>query len=152
VYKKLILAALAIVILIPLSLKADESTTMKDIMLDLAEYVVLLEDSLEQEIVHLHADIITEDGVSYTRDLHAGYTYGVTAFGDWRIADLDIIVYKDVDGSWVEIERDEDEDNNPTVIVEPTSTGTYSIDVSVYSFDGDYSAAHYGLVIFHELE
>lgn len=150
-HKKLLLIAFAAAILLPAALQGDEYTTMKDIMLDLADYVVLLEDSLNQEIVHLHADIITEDGVSYSRTLYSDWTYGITAFGDWRIADLDIIVYKDVDGQWVEIERDEEEDNNPTVMVEPTSDGTYSIDISVYSFSGDNTAAHYGLVIFHEM-
>jgi hypothetical protein len=150
-YKKLLLAVFAAAMLLPAALQADEYTTMKDIMLDLAEYVVLLEDSLNQEIVHLHADIITTDGVSYSRTLRAGWTYGVTAFGDWRIADLDVIIYKDVDGQWIEIERDEAEDSNPTVMVQPSSDGTYSIDISVYSFSGDYSAAHYGLVIFHEM-
>lgn len=150
-YKKLLLVVVAAAMLLPAALKADEYTTMKDIMLDLAEYVVLLEDSLNQEIVHLQADIIMEEGVSYSRDLVKGYTYGITAFGDWRIADLDVIIYKDVDGQWVEIERDEEADNQPTVFVEPTSTGTYSIDLVVYTWSGDYSAAHYGLVIFHEM-
>lgn len=150
--KKIIPAAVLAVMTIPAVARADEMTTMKDIMLDLADYVVLLEDSLLQEIVHLQADIIGESGVSYSRTLYEGYTYGITAFGDWRISDLDIIVYKDVDGQWVEIERDEEVDNQPTVFVEPSSSGTYSIDLEVYTWEEGYTAAHYGLIIFHEIQ
>ncbi len=148
--KYLVFAALAFALLAPASLHADEYTTMKGIMEDLMDYVYYLEDSLDQEIVNIDADIITEDGVAYTRNLHQGWTYGVTAFGDWRIADLDITVYKDVDGNWVEIEKDDEADNNPTVFITPSTTGTYKIDIEVYTFAGDYTAAHYGLIIFHE--
>ncbi|NLI99243.1 hypothetical protein GX441_11375 [bacterium] len=139
-------------LLIPSAMKADEYTTMKDIMLDLASYVTYLEDSLDQEIVHMQADIIGADGLSYTRTLRSGWTYGITAFGDWRISDLDITVYKNVDGSWVEIEKDEEVDNNPTVTVVPSSDGEYKIELDVYEWDGDYTAAHYGLIVFHEMQ
>jgi len=147
----LLAAVFAVVLCLPAALRADEYTTMKDIMLEMASYVSYLEDSLDQEIVHLQADIIHEAGVSYTRQLQEGFTYGIAGFGDWRVDDLDIIVYKDVDGEWVEIERDEEEDNLPTVVVEPSSDGVYRIELQVYKFSGDYSAAHYGLIIFHEI-
>ena len=92
---------------IPLAvLSADEGTSMKDILSTMSAYVNYLEDSLSQEIVHLQADIITEDGRTFARTLYEGWTYGIAAFGDWRIADLDIIVYKDVDGEWIEITKD----------------------------------------------
>ncbi len=149
--KKLALIGFAALIFAPGILKADEGTTMKDIMLDMSAYVTYLEDSLSQEIVHLHADIIGEDGVTYTRTLYKGWTYGVTAFGDWRVKDLDIIIYKDVDGEWIEIKRDEEEDNQPTIIIEPSATGNYMVELLVYKFNEEYSVAHYGLVIFHEL-
>ena len=136
---------------IPLAvLSADEGTSMKDILSTMSAYVNYLEDSLSQEIVHLQADIITEDGRTFTRTLYEGWTYGIAAFGDWRIADLDIIVYKDVDGEWIEITKDNEIDNHPAVEIKPTSTAAYMIHLQVYSFKEDYTSAHYGMLIFHE--
>ena len=124
---------------------------MKDVIIEMAGYVAFLEDSLDQEIVHMQADIITEDGKTFTRTLHEGWTYGVTAYGDWRVDDLDITIYKDVDGEWVKIVDDEATDNHPTVTVKLSTTGIYLIELEVYSFNKDYTAAHYGMLIYHEL-
>ena len=68
---------------------------------------------LYQEVVHLQADIITTEGTTFTRTLHQGWTYGIAAFGDWRIKDLDITVYMDVDGEWIEVMSDDESDNHP---------------------------------------
>jgi hypothetical protein len=141
----------ASMVMCPALLQADEYTTMKNILIDMAGYVEYLEDSLEQEIVHIQADIITDEGKSFTRTLHEGWTYGVAAFADWRVSDLDIIVYKDVDGQWVEVQNDEQTDNTPSVIIEPSQTGIYLIELEVYEFAEEYTAAHYGMLIYHEL-
>lgn len=138
-------------VLYPALLQADEQTTMKNIMIEMAGYVEFLEDSLEQEIVHMQADIITDEGKSFTRTLHEGWMYGVAAFADWRVSDLDITVYKDVDGEWVEIQSDAETDNTPFVTIEPTQTGVYLIELEVYEFSEEYTAAHYGMLIYHEL-
>ncbi len=141
-----------LIVLFPAILLADEYTTMKNILIDMAGYVEFLEDSLEQEIVHMQADIITDEGKRFTRTLHEGWTYGVAAFADWRVADLDITVYKDVDGQWVEVQKDEQTDNTPSVIIEPSQTGVYMIELSIYEFSEEYTAAHYGMLIYHELD
>jgi hypothetical protein len=133
-------------------LQADEYTTMKNMLIDLAGYVEYLEDSLQQEIVHLQADIITDEGKSFTRTLHEGWTYGVAAFADWRVADLDITVYKDVDGQWVEVQKDEQTDNTPSVVITPSQAGIYMIELGVYEFSEEYTAAHYGMLIYHEIK
>ena len=139
------------VLLLPLILLAGEDTSMKWVVSELADYVEFLEDLLDQEIVHMQADIITTDGISFTRTLHQGWTYGIMAFSDERIEDLDIILYIDDDGEWIEIERDDEEDNYPSVIIEPSETEVYLIDLDPYTFSEDYEAAHYGMVIYHEL-
>lgn len=136
----------------PFALHADIYTTMKSMMDDMTEYVYFLEDSLDQEIVHVQADIITADGTTFSRTLHQGWTYGIAAFGDWRIKDLDITVYMDVAGEWIEVAADDESDNHPVVTVEPSETNTYLIELSVYKWDEDYTAAHYGMLIYHEIE
>lgn len=137
---------------IPYVLHADMYTTMKGIMSDMTQYVEFLEDSLSQEIVHMQADIITTKGATFSRTLHQGWTYGIAAFGDWRIKDLDIIIYEDVDGEWVEVASDDESDNHPVLTVEPSETNVYLIELTVYKWAEEYSAAHYGMLIYHEIE
>ncbi len=152
---KKILAAIALAaafILPGVALGADQYTTMQDIMKKLSDAVTYLEDTQNQEVVNIDADIITEDGVTYTRTLHEGWTYGIAAFGDWRISDLDITVYKNVDGEWVEVGKDNEADNNPLVTVTPSSSAEYEIEFTIYKFSGDYTAAHYGMIIYHEIQ
>lgn len=136
----------------PYILHADMYTTMKGVMNDMSQYVDFLEDSLDQEIVHMQADIITTKGTTFTRTLHQGWTYGIAAFGDWRIKDLDITIYMDIDGEWIEVTSEDESDNHPVVAVEPAETNTYLIELTVYKWDEDYTAAHYGMLIYHEVE
>ena len=141
-----------VLVSIPSLMHADMYTTMKGIMDDMTEYVYFLEDSLNQEIVHVQADIITNNGATFSRTLHEGWTYGIAAFGDWRIKDLDITVYEDVDGEWVEVISDNESDNHPVVTIEPYETNKYMVELTVYKWDEDYSAAHYGMLIYHEID
>ncbi|MGB7053875.1 MAG: hypothetical protein WBE28_00980 [bacterium] len=136
----------------PYVLHGDMYTTMKGVMNDMSQYVDFLEDSLDQEIVHMQADIITTKGTTFTRTLHQGWTYGIAAFGDWRIKDLDITIYMDIDGEWIEVTSEDESDNHPVVAVDPAETNTYLIELTVYKWDEDYTAAHYGMLIYHEVE
>ena len=149
---KHLLIGAALFIVVPCIMHADIYTTMKGVLSDMSEYVDFLEDSLDQEVVHIQADIITTKGTTFTRTLHQGWTYGIAAFGDWRIKDLDITVYMDVDGEWIEVMSDDESDNHPFVSVEPTETNTYLIELTVYKWDEEYTAAHYGMLIYHEVE
>jgi len=149
---KHLLIGAALFIVVPCIMHADIYTTMKGVLSDMSEYVDFLEDSLDQEVVHIQADIITTKGTTFTRTLHQGWTYGIAAFGDWRIKDLDITIYMDVDGEWIEVMSDDESDNHPFVSVEPTETNTYLIELTVYKWDEEYTAAHYGMLIYHEVE
>jgi hypothetical protein len=151
-HRFLFFIAVALFLIFPHTLHADMYTTMKSMMDEMTEYVYVLEDSLEQEIVHVQADIITTDGTTFSRTLYQGWTYGIAAFGDWRIMDLDITVYTDVSGEWIEVGADDESDNHPVVTVEPSETKEYLIELSVYEWDEEYTAAHYGLLIYHEIE
>ncbi len=142
----------ALLVISGVALGADQYTTMQDIMKKLSNAVTYLEDTENQEVVNIDADIITEDGITYTRTLHQGWTYGIMAFGDWRISDLDITVYEDVDGEWTEVGKDDEADNNPLVVITPSTSAEYMIEFTIYKFSGDYTAAHYGMIIYHEIE
>ncbi len=134
----------------PLFLLADQETSMKPMINGLKEAVASAEDDLDMEVVHFQSDIIGEDGVSYTRTLYKGWTYTIYAFADWRVDDLDITVYKDVDDEWVEIAGDDEISETASVEIEVTKTQEYLIEIEVYEFVEDYSVAHYALMIAHE--
>lgn len=73
--KSLIFIIFALVFLTPFILQADIYTTMQEIVNTMEGYVIFLEDSLNQEIVHFQADIIVEDGKSFSGlSMKAGHT------------------------------------------------------------------------------
>lgn len=147
------LRILCLMVLLPVSLttllaQAKEGTSMKPILTDALSYIQSAEDK-NYEIVRMEFDIINETKSTY-RTLQEGWTYGVIAFGDYRISDIDIEVYKDVDGTWTLIQKDNDVAANASVVIKPSSTGMYRIDIIPYRFVSGYTAAHYGLLIYHE--
>jgi hypothetical protein len=101
------------------------------------------------EVVRMELDLVSSTK-STLRELHQGWNYGLVAFGDYRIADIDVVVHKFIGGQWVEIQRDESTARRAAVEITPAYTGTYKIDVRVYSFQPGYNVGHYGLVVFHE--
>jgi|TARA_B100001971_G_C18218182_1_gene555287 hypothetical protein len=123
-------------------------TSMRPIMLQTGYLTTMIEDSLEAEIVRVEMDIINQPKDSF-RFLYKGWTYGISAFADWRVEDLDIEVYKDVDGKWILIEKDDSTDNDPLIFVTPSFTGLYRILIKVYKYSEGFDSAHYGLIIFH---
>jgi len=123
-------------------------TTMRPIMLQAGYLTTMIEDTLGAEIVRVEMDIINQPKDSF-RYLFEGWTYGIAAFADWRVIDLDVEIYKDVDGKWILIEKDDSTDNNPLIFVTPSATGQYRIHVKAYKFLEGFDAAHYGLIIFH---
>lgn len=132
------------------TLTSAQDFSMSAILSEAAPIIELVEGEYNQEIVRMEYDIISSTTKSSYRELVAGYTYGIFAFGDYRIKDLDIRVYKSVDGEWMLVKKDEEAQDPAIVFIEPSVTGTYRIDISAYEFEPGYSAAHYGLIICHE--
>ena len=101
------------------------------------------------EIVRMEYDLIFDKKSTY-RTLYEGWTYGIAAFGDYRIKDVDITVYIERKGKWKKIEEDAENDDVATVSIKPRSDEEYKIVISVYKFNRDYSVGHYSLMIFYE--
>lgn len=125
-----------------------EGTSMKPILTDALAYIQTSEDK-GFEIVRMEFDIIS-DTKSTFRTLQEGWNYVILAFGDYRIEDIDIEIYKDVDGTWTLIKKDAAAIANASVIITPSSTGMYRIDIKAYKFGPGYTTAHYGMLIIHE--
>lgn len=125
----------------------SDGTSMVPIM-NVANPIIETVETEGLEIVRMEFDIIKTTKESY-RTLHADLDYAILAFGDYRISDIDIKVYKDVDGNWFEITKDEDSESQALVTVSPSATGLYKFEIKAYEFIEGYSAAHYGLLICH---
>lgn len=130
-------------------LAQKEEVSMHSILESAGKYLNYIERELGQEIVRMEFDIIQSSKQTF-RTLTDEYTYGICVFGDHRIEDIDVKVYKWVNEQWVLIEKDEDSESVAVVTISPSTTAEYKIVISAYSFEDGYEAGHYGLMIFHE--
>lgn len=143
--------AVIFILLGSLSLNAQNSDiTMKDIYQEGLEYLQILEDKHNQEIVHIEYDLIFNTKET-KRGFSSDYQYMVFAFADHRVEDLDITIFKETFKGWVQVEKDTKSDNTPLVFFKPEDSGTYKIEIKAYKFKSGYSAAHYGLIISHDI-
>jgi len=126
----------------------DKGTSMEPILAAAKPLVEEIEGK-DLEIVRMEYDLIFDKKSTY-RTLYEGWTYGIAAFGDYRIKDIDITVYIERKGKWKKIVEDAENDDVATVSIKPRSDEEYKIVISVYKFNKDYSVGHYGLMIFHE--
>ena len=125
-----------------------EDVSMIPVMKKSLEIINLIEEQ-DNEIVRIEYDIVATKKESF-RTLSSQYVYGIIAFGDDRIKDLDVRLYRKRGSSWELVAKDNDSNNVAAVTVSPDEPGEYKIEVSAYSFYKDYSVGHYGLIIYHE--
>ncbi|MCH7965738.1 MAG: hypothetical protein IH950_07940 [Bacteroidetes bacterium] len=126
----------------------DKGTSMEPILAAARPLVEEIEDG-DFEIVRMEYDLVFSEKSTY-RTLFDGWTYGIAAFGDYRIKDIDLSVYKKSNGRWKLVEEDAENDDVATVTIKPRTKEEYKIVVSVYRFNKGYNVGHYGLMIFHE--
>lgn len=126
----------------------DKGASMEPILAAVKPLVEEIENK-DFEIVRMEYDLIFDKKSTY-RTLYEGWTYGIAAFGDYRIKDIDITVYIERKGKWKKIEEDAENDDVATVSIKPRSDEEYKIVISVYKFNRDYTVGHYSLMIFHE--
>jgi hypothetical protein len=132
-----------------LSYLDNEKGTSMEPILAAAKPLVEEIEGADYEIVRMEYDLIFSEKSTY-RTLFEGWTYGIAAFGDYRIKDIDVSVYKKSKGNWALVEEDAENDDVATVSIKPRDKEEYKIVISVYKFNKDYTAGHYGLMIFHE--
>jgi hypothetical protein len=128
----------------------NEETTMQDIHQTGMNLIEYLEEKQNQEIVRIEYDLVFTKKET-TRYLYEDFEYQILGFADRRVEDLDITVYKKLGTEWIQVAKDTDADSSPMLTVKPTSSREYKIEVSVYKFKEGYSAAHYGLIICHDI-
>ena len=127
----------------------NEKGTSMEPILARAEPLVQEIERDDYEIVRMEYDLIFTEKDTY-RNLFEGWTYGIAAFGDYRIKDIDLTVFKQSRGKWEKIAEDAENDDVATVSIKPHQNEEYKIVISVYKFNKDYNVGHYGLIVFHE--
>lgn len=123
--------------------------SMGEFIEEISEYVQVIETDYGQEVVRTEFDIIRTSKETY-RILTDDYEYGVFVIGDDRIKDIDVKVYKKVEGDWTLIGQDEEEDAQALVTIEPSTTTQYKIEISAYEFHEGYEVGFYSLIVYHE--
>ncbi|MBL7852756.1 MAG: hypothetical protein JNL17_00040 [Cyclobacteriaceae bacterium] len=126
-----------------------EELTMAAILSDAGTLAKKIEMELGQEIVRMEFDIV-QTSKSTFRTLTADFEYGILAFGDFRIKDIDIKVYKWVNNQWSLVEKDEEVKPNAIVTFKPPFTAEYRIDIIAATFEEGHDVGHYGLIVFHD--
>lgn len=113
-------------------------------------YAAIMETIHEKTITKMNSALLTKNDntMSYTATLYSGNDYVIYAFGDARIKDTDLIVYrKSSSGAWVEVKRDQDRNNLAIVDFHCYSEGTYKFEIKAYEFEPGYTRGYYGLII-----
>ena len=108
-----------------------------------------IEMEMGQEIVRMEYDLIQTTKITF-RTLTDKFEYGIFAFGDYRINDIDIKVYKWVNKQWNLIDKDQESKPNALVTLKPLLTGEYKIEITAAKFETGFDIGHYGLIIFHD--
>lgn len=147
--KLLFFVAIVLSLVTPFKISAQNDITMAPILEAAGPWVQYLENDLDQEIVRMEFDIITSSKDTF-RSLSSGWSYGILAFGDFRIKDIDIRLYKWEYGEWRLVEKDNSNDSSAFIYIKPDEYGDYKITIKAYSFEKGYNAGHYGLIVFHE--
>lgn len=127
----------------------NSSTTMTPIISRAVDIMKYVENDMNKEIVRMEYDILRTTKTT-TRVLSSGWTYLIIAFGDYRFKDIDVKVYRNEQGSWQLVDKDNDANAVAVVSVTPQYEGEYLIEISAYSFEPGYDVGHYGLIIAHE--
>lgn len=147
--KKICLLILSL-LLVPTVYSQSNDITMRPILEAAGQWVNYIEGELGQEIVRMEYDIISTSKNTF-RTLTDDFTYGIFAFGDYRIKDINIKLYKLVNNRWEYIQCDNSSDSAGFIYIKPETTSEYKIVISAQSFTSGHNIGHYGLIIFHEL-
>ena len=125
-------------------------TSMLPIMDDALPVIEYIEDSLAAEIVRIEYDLIFEGASKTTyRTLHDGYTYGVFVIGDYRVSQINMRLYKKIDGDWKLVDSTESDTETALLMIEPEEKSEYLFEIYADRFVENYNGGHYTILMFH---
>lgn len=126
----------------------EDGTSMLPVIFDLDTLVKIIEEEQSAEIVRMEFDILKTKKYSI-RTLYQGWNYIIFVYGDYRIKQIDLKIYKKVDRKWQYISTGEIMANTSTILEKPKSTAEYKFEIIANEFNEGYSAGHYAIIIYH---
>jgi hypothetical protein len=127
---------------------AQNAYTIEPIMKQGTEFVKQLEIKYPGMIVQkAEFDFALNDNYTYI-DMSEKLDYIVAGIGDDNVADISLIVYKKVDGTWTKLKEDSEIKNSAFLEIDPSYTGEYAIDIKINKYVAGKDAGHVGLFIF----
>lgn len=128
--------------------QTDDGTSMSPIINQSLSVIEMIESN-GFEIVRIEYDILKDEKESF-RTLQSGWTYNILAFGDNRVQDIDLEVYKFNGNDWDLIQKDTDESSIALVTIKPVVDGLYRVVVKGHNFLKGSNGCHYALIYYHE--
>jgi len=125
-----------------------EGSSMIPVIYELDTLVNIIEKNFTAEIVRMEFDIIRDTAFSF-RNLFPGYRYGIFVYGDYRIKEINVDIYKKEENNWTIINSGTIDNNTALAWIEPEGPGFYSFRIYVKEFYENYIGGHYGILIFH---
>ena len=108
-------------------------------------------DNENKEIVRIEYDIIFTNKTTY-RTLTSDWEYTIVGFADEGVKDLNLELYEydDLIEKWSLVATSVPEDVYSIIAYRPSVTAQYKIEIIANEFHEGYTAARYGLLIFHD--
>ncbi len=126
------------------------TTSMMPIVSGIEETIKTVEKE-NVEIVRMEFDLIFEGKPKETlRTLVQGYTYGVLVWGDYKIKQMAVNVYKKVNGSWQFVITGTPSGSTTTAYVKIEETGEYKFEYHVIQLAEGFTGGHYGMLLIHD--
>jgi len=142
--KRLLLVAL--LSLMSLNFWAQDNISIVSIISQSSDYITLIEQSYEKQIVHIQYDVIVEEKEVF-RKLFADVQYGIIVVPDENLTDVDIIVEQIIDDKWTSVTDDLTNEGVAMVYFTPEETGMYRLIIhSKHKTDNEFG--FYSLIIF----
>lgn len=120
---------------------------MKDIVEKGVRLAGLIENDYSVRVVRLEFDQISSKKESI-RFLYSGTPYGILVFGDTRIKDIDLKISRFDNGRLYPIEEDRSEDDVAYIMITPSLSSKYIMEITAYEYYPGYSSGYYGLFVF----
>ncbi len=132
------------------TLDNEKGTSMQPIIDGLSGIVSAVEKE-GAEIVRMEFDLIFNTGSKETqRWLFSDYTYGIMVWGDYRIKNMAVNVYKqNSSGEWDFVTTGEMKNGISTAFITPTEKALYKFEIIAPEFYEGYTAGHYGMLLLH---
>lgn len=110
--------------LISLSFWAQNNKSVVSIISQTSDYIQLIEQNYEKQIVHIQYDVIIGEKEVF-RQLFADVQYGIIVVPDENLSDVNLVVQQIIGNEWVTVEDDLTDEGVAMVYYTPSETGVY---------------------------